>query len=321
MTVGTARVTVAAVGRALVVVAAVLVTMLLTACGGPSVSPAGTGGGTGAPLRVVATTTVLADLVRQVGGPHVTVESLVRKGGEVHTFDPAPSDVRRILESDLVFRNGLGLDDWLAKLVADSGSRAPVTALGENLPGVSYLEADAGSGHAANPHIWMNVGYARLYAARIADTLVAADPANAGDYHARAGAYDRVLADLDAQVRTTLGAIPAADRRVIAFHDAFPYFAAAYGLTIDGTIVNAPGQDPSAAQVARLVETIRSHGIRGIFAEAQFNDALATAIARDTGAAVVSDLYTDTLGAAPLDSYTAVMRWNLDRVRTALTGR
>jgi ABC-type Zn uptake system ZnuABC Zn-binding protein ZnuA len=316
-------VTLTRISRVLAAVAAV--TLLLAGCAaGPDGSGAagnGSGSPRGGPLRVVATTTVLADLAAQVGGPHVTVESLVRKGGEVHTFDPTPSDVRRILESDVVFRNGLGLDDWLARLVADSGSRAPVIALGENLPGVSYLEADAGSGRQANPHVWMNVGYARLYATRIADTLVAADPANAADYRARAAAYDRVLADLDAQVRTTLGAIPVASRRVIAFHDAFPYFAAAYGLTIDGTIVNAPGQDPSAAQVAKLVQTIKSNGIRGIFAETQFNDALASAIARETGAVVVSDLYTDTLGNAPLDSYTSVMRWNLDRVAKALTGR
>ncbi len=106
---------------------------------------------------------------------------------------------------------------------------------------------------------------------------------------------------------------------MISFHDAFPYFAAAYGLTMDGTIVDAPGQDPSAAQVSALVDTVNREGVRAIFAEAQFNDDLAQAIAGETDAVVVTDLYTDTLGDAPLDTYVAVMRSNVDRVVAALT--
>src|SRR5690349_15007125 len=110
-------------------------------------------------IPVVATTTILADLVHQVGGDRVRVESLVPKGGEVHTFDPTPSDIRRVTEARMVFRNGLGLDDWLGKLVADAGTNAKVVALAENLPGVQYLGGDH-VGEATNPHLWMNVAYA-----------------------------------------------------------------------------------------------------------------------------------------------------------------
>lgn len=269
---------------------------------------------TSAHLRVVATTTILADLVAQVGGPLVTVESLVPRGGEVHTFDPTPSDVRRLVEADLVVRNGLGLDDWLATLVQDAGAHAPIIALGEGLDGVTYLTEDG----VVNPHVWLDVAYARKYAARIAEALATADPADADALRATAAAYDARLAALDAEARSRLAAIPEADRTVLAFHDAFPYFAAAYGLTVDGTIVEAPGQDPSAAQVERLVAAIREHGIHAIFAEAQFNDSLARAIAGETGATVVSDLYTDSVGDAPQDTYEAVMRWNVDRVTAAL---
>ena len=120
--------------------------------------------------------------------------------------------------------------------------------------------------------------------------------------------------------RARLAAIPERDRTVISFHDAFPYFAAAYGLTIDGTVVDAPGQDPSAAQVDALVRAIRAKGIRAILAEAQFSEDLVRAIAEASGATVVSDLYTDSVGDAPLDTYEAIMRWNVDRIVAALGG-
>ena len=130
-----------------------------------------------------------------------------------------------------------------------------------------------------------------------------------------------MLADLDAKARTALGAIPAANRTVISFHDAFPYFAAAYGLTVDGTIVDAPGQDPSAAQVAELVSVIRDKGIKAIFAEAQFNEDLVRTIADETGATVVSNLYTDSVGDAPLDTYAGMMAWNIEQVAAGSRGR
>lgn len=298
---------------------AVTLALVVAACGGAAPSgdaPAGA-------LRVVTTTTVLADLVAQVGGSRVHVDSLVPKGGEVHTFDPTPSDIRRLGEADVVFLNGLGLDDWLAGLVADAGTKAPVVALGENLAGVAYLAngADASDGHpdeAVNPHLWLNVGYAAKYAERIGETLAMADPSGATAYLGGATAYAGILTDLDAELRAKMDTIPASDRTVISFHDAFPYFAAAYGLTIDGTIVASPGQDPSAAQVAALVRVVREKGVHAIFAEAQFSEDLARTIADETGATVVSGLYTDSTGDAPQDTYAGLMRWNVDRVLEVL---
>ncbi len=291
-----------------------LITLATAACGGGSPSgdvPAGT-------LRVVTTTTILADLVAQVGGARVHVDSLVPKGGEVHTFDPTPSDVRRVAEADIVFVNGLGLDGWLANLVTDAGTGAPVVRLGENLPGVTYLAGDGGDQAAVNPHLWLNAAYAAKYAERIGESLAEVDPANAAAYRDQAAAYGQTLADLDAELRSKIGAIPESDRTVLSFHDAFPYFAAAYGLTIDGTIVDAPGQDPSAAQIAALVRVVREKGIKAIFAEAQFSERLARTIADETGATVVSGLYTDSTGDAPQDTYAGLMRWNMARVAEVL---
>jgi ABC-type Zn uptake system ZnuABC Zn-binding protein ZnuA len=192
-----------------------------------------------------------------------------------------------------------------------------VIRLAEGLEGVTYLTGGQGNA-AVNPHLWLNVAYAAKYAERIAGALAAADPDHAADYEAGGSAYAKVLADLDAKARTTLGAIPAANRTVISFHDAFPYFAAAYGLTVDGTIVDAPGQDPSAAKVAELVTVIKDKGIRAIFAEAQFNEDLVRTIADETGATVVSDLYTDSVGDAPQDTYAGMMAWNIEQVARAL---
>lgn len=270
-------------------------------------------------ISVVATTTVLADLVRQVAGARAAVVSLVPKGGDVHTFDPQPSSLRAVAAAALIVRNGLGLDDWVVGLVANTGSRAPVVAAAEDLPDVAYLAGEGPPG-SVNPHVWMDVANASAMVAKIAAALEAADPAGTAAYAADEQAYRAQLASLDAEIRTQMATIPADNRTVVSFHDAFPYFAEAYGLRIDGTIVAAPGQDPSAGSMAELVAVIRRNHVRAVFAEAQFNDELARTISAETGIAVVSDLYTDTLGDPPLDTYTAVMRWNVNRVAGALGG-
>jgi manganese/iron transport system substrate-binding protein len=290
-----------------------VVGLVVGACGGTADD------GDAAGVPVVTTTTILADLVHQVGGDRVRVESLVPKGGEVHTFDPTPSDIRRVTDARLVVRNGLGLDDWLGDLVGDTGTQAPVIALGDDLPGVTLLAGEE-PGEAANPHLWMNVAYASSYAERIEEALETIDPEGTDAYRANLAAYQERLATLDEYAKSQLGGIREANRTVVSFHDAFPYFAAAYGLTIDGTVVDAPGQDPSAGQVAELVARIRQGGVKAIFAEAQFNPDIVDTIAAETGAAVVSDLYTDSVGDPPQDTYEGLMRWNVDRVVDALGG-
>jgi ABC-type Zn uptake system ZnuABC Zn-binding protein ZnuA len=290
----------------------VLAVVALAGCSAASVTPAP------GQINVVTTTTVLADLVRQIAGPRVVVTSLVPKGGDVHTFDPRPSSMRAVSSAALIVRNGLGLDDWVASMVTNTGTKAPILAAGEGLSGVTYL---AGRGAASvNPHVWMNVANTERMVERIAAELEGADPANAQAYAAGATAYEAQLATLDAELRARMATIPAANRTVIAFHDAFPYLADAYGLRIDGTIVAAPGQDPSAGSLADLVVTIRRDNVKAVFTEAQFNDELARTIAAETGVEVVSALYDDTLGDAPLDSYTAIMRHDVDEVVQALGG-
>jgi ABC-type Zn uptake system ZnuABC Zn-binding protein ZnuA len=303
---------------AIPVAVAFLVALVVAGCAGSEAPPSGRSP-EAATIKVVATTTILADLVSQVGGTRVDVTSLVPRGGDVHTFDPRPSSLRAVAGAALVVRNGLGLDDWLAGIVANSGTSAAVIAAAENLPGVTYLPGEGAPG-TINPHIWMNPAYAAEMASRIADALATADPAGAATYASGLAAYRQELAALDADSRVRMAAIPESRRTVISFHDAFPYFADAYGLRIDGTIVAAPGQDPSAGTIADLIAAIRADGVSAVFTEAQFNDELARAIASETGIAVVSDLYDDTVGDPPQDTYTGLMRWNVDRVTQALAG-
>ena len=288
-----------------------------------------------APLRVVATTTVLADLVGNVGGPHVAVTSLVPKGGEVHTFDPSPGDIASLAAADLVVTNGLGLDEWVRDLVQGSGTTATVIELAEDLEGVEYLageehgeeddhddpgheEPDGDHDEEFNPHLWLNVEYAGRYVGRIADALASVDPTNDEAYRANADAYGKELASLHASIGERIKALPADNRRIVSFHEAFPYFAAAYGIEVIGVVVEVPGQDPSARQIAALVEAIRSSGARAVFGEAQFDDRLARAIAQDAGVTVETRLYNDSLGDPPADSYIGMMKWNADRIEAAL---
>jgi ABC-type Zn uptake system ZnuABC Zn-binding protein ZnuA len=301
-------------------IGATLIALLTAACS--TAASAGPSDGSRTPqadaLRVVATTTVLADLVAAVGGTNVSVSSLVPKGGEVHSFDPTPSDMTKVAEAELVFMNGLGLDDWLGDAIADVGATAPVIRVAENLPGVEYLTDDEHHGDGPNPHLWLDVAYARAYVERIGDALATADPAQALLYFAGSAAYDAVLEDLDTWVRNETATIPEANRNVVSFHEAFPYFAAAYGLTIVDTVVDAPGQDPSAGEVADLIAAIEAHDVKAIFSEVQFSDDLVQTIAEETGAVVVADLYNDSLGDAPVDTYEGLIRWDTERITAAL---
>ena len=282
------------------------------AIGGPSAS----GQVSGQALTVVTTTTVFADMIRVVGGSRVFVTSLVPAGADVHTYQAKPDDVRAVAAAGLIVMNGLGLDDWLQETLTAASSHALTVRLGEDLPGVVLLPGDEPG--TENPHLWLDVTYARGYVTRIRDALAQADPAGAASYEANAGAYDAQLADLDAWVRSRVGTIPESDRKFVLFHDALPYFARAYGLTIVGVAVKAPGQDPSAGEIAALIDAIKASGVKAIFSENQFPTDLVDQIAHETGAKVVANLFDDSLGEPPVNSYVGLIRWDTDQLVAAL---
>src|SRR5260221_2511473 len=291
----------------------ILAVAVATACG-PSSSPAGSP----VPFGVVTTTTVFADMVRNVGGDLVAVSSLVPPNGDVPTFSPKPSDIRTLAGARLVVMNGLGLDDWLTRPIDSVGSHAPVLTRGVDLPGAEYQAGEAASGP-PNPHLWMNVAYAQGYVDRIATALAQADPAHAATYQANGVAYRARLGDLDTSVKAQILSIPAPNRRFVAFHDAFPYFARRYGLEIVGVAVEAPGQDPSAAYTAQLIGAIRAAHVKAIFSEAQFPPKLVQQLAQETGTTVVATLYDDSVGDPPIATYEAIIRWDTDQFVKALS--
>ena len=289
----------------------------LAACAASTTPAPSAGGSSGSPIVVLTTTTVFADMVRQVGGPNVSVTSLVPKGGDVHTFEPNPGDVQTVASARLLVMNGLGLDDWLEKIITNAAAAGtPVLKLGVGLSGVVLLPGETPG--TQNPHLFMDVKYAELYVDRIAAALRTADPSNAAGFDARASAYKTRLDALDASIRTRIATIPEANRKLVTFHDAFPYFAREYGITIVGVAVEAPGQDPSAAYTAQLVDAIRKAGVKAIFSENQFPAKLVDQLGAETGAKVVADLYDDSIGDPPVDSYEAVIDWDVNQLVAAL---
>jgi ABC-type Zn uptake system ZnuABC Zn-binding protein ZnuA len=295
-----------------VVAAAIAGCLIVVACS--SQKPAG--GASPGTIRVVATTTVFADFVRSIGGARVVVDSLVPKGGDVHTFDPRPSDVARVADAQLVVANGLGLDEWLAKLATDSGTKALILRMAESVSPDRYI-VEAGI---PNPHLWLDPDDATTYGRAIAAALTQLDPAGASSFAENAKAFGGQMAALKQWGRDLVGALPADRRKLIAFHDALPYLARAYGLGIAGVILKAPGQDPSAADIATLVDAIRANHIRVVVSEVQFSDKLARTIANETGATIVSDLYDDSLGDPPIDTYEALVRYDLEHLVAGLKG-
>jgi ABC-type Zn uptake system ZnuABC Zn-binding protein ZnuA len=291
----------------------VLCGLLVTGCGAGSSGSSSAGAGR---LPVIATTTVFAEMVQQVGGDLVEATSLVPANGDVHTFEPRPSDIQKVATARLLVMNGVGLDDWVERTITNaSASGTPLVKLGERLPGVDYIGGEDGG---LNPHLWMDVKYALLYVDRIEVALATADPAHAFAYKSQAAAYKTRLTDLDSWVVQQIATIPPADRKLVAFHDAFPYYARAYGITIVGVAVEAPGQDPSAGETAALIDAIRAAGVKAIFSEAQFPKKLIDALAAETGTTVVADLYDDALGDPPITTYEAVIRWDTEQLVKAL---
>jgi ABC-type Zn uptake system ZnuABC Zn-binding protein ZnuA len=278
--------------------------------GGSPTAPTG-------PLPVVTTSTVFGDLIRNVGGGLVAVTSLVPAGADVHTFEPKPADLRAVSAARLIVMNGLGLDDWLRDTITNAAAAGtPLVELAVGLPGVQMLPGEEPGEQ--NPHLWMAVPYAILYVDRIEAALRAADPANTEAYTRQASAYRDRLGALDTRVRERIGTIPPADRKLVTFHDAFPYFAREYGLEVVGVAVDAPGQEPSAGEIAALIQAIKGAGVKAIFSESQFPTALVDQIAAETGATVVADLYDDSLGDPPVTSYEALIEWDVDQLVKAL---
>jgi ABC-type Zn uptake system ZnuABC Zn-binding protein ZnuA len=300
-------------GRSAGLLAAVV--LIVVACGTSGAASSAAPGPSTDPdaVRVVATTTVLADIVRSVAGSRASVASIVPAGVGPEDYEPKPGDARKIADAQLIVSNGVGLDNFLDRLLDSTGSgSAQRLVLGEGLPAI---EVDG----EPNPHFWLDPTIVRDgYVPKIVEALATAAPHDRATFEANAAAYAKELTALDEELQAQVATIPAANRKLVTFHDAFPYFARHFGFELVGVVVSNVGQEPTAAELAALVQTVKDANVKAVFSEAQFNPKLAQTLADEAGVRVVSNLYNDALGPPPADSYAGLMRWNVQQIVEAL---
>lgn len=280
----------------------------------------------GAPVRAVATFSILGDLVRQVGGSHVEVATLVGPGSDVHTFSPAPGDARTLARADIVFVNGIGLEGWIDRLIRASGTKAPVVTASRGVATIADSDPHEHAGHdhgEVDPHAWQNVANVKVYVANIRDGLSKVDPAHAAEYASAAAAYTEKLDALDRDVRAALARIPAQNRRIITTHDAFGYFGAAYGMTILAPQGLSTDSEASPRNVAAIITQIRREHVPAVFLETVTDPRQMERIARETGARVGGEVYSDALSRpdGPAPTYLAMIGFNVRAFETALAPR
>jgi len=295
---------------------------LSAACGGSESRTSVSGSG---PVHVATSISVFADMVRQVGGDRVTVLSLIPPGADAHTYQPAPKDVKRLGDARAVFVNGAHLEESLKGVIENNvPKQAKVVELSAGMQAINFENEPVGpepakkgqaaedEGEGGNPHFWLDVRFARRYVERIRDTLVEVDADGRATYIANSDRYLKQLDELDTYIRSAIETIPPDQRKLVTFHDAFPYFAKAYGLAIVGYVVRAPGRDPSAQDIKTLGDTLRRQKVRAVFKEPQLNARLLDRAAKDAGVKV-DVLYSDAL-TGDIKTYVDMMRRNADTI-------
>jgi len=269
------------------------------------------------PLPVVASFSILGDVVAQVGGDRVAVQVLVGPGSDAHVLQPTPAQARQVAQARLVVSHGLGFEGWMPRLLRAAGFKGRELRVAEG--GAAPLKAAPAQGghghhhhHGIDPHTWQDVSRVLQWLPRIAQALCEADAAGCDGHRQRAEAYGARLRSLDADIRAQWATVPAADRKLITSHEAFGYYAAAYGVRFLAPQGLSTEAEASARGVAQLVRQIRAEGIRALFVETIADPRLIEQIGRETGLKPAGRLYSDSLsppdGAAP--SYEALMRHN-----------
>lgn len=332
-------------------VALLLLSLLAAACGAAGGSAPGAGQTASVPsaatsaatsteartdgetLTVVATFSILGDLVRNVAEDRVEIATLVGPGADAHTFEPSPADNQVLLGADVIFENGLGFETWLDGLYESSGSGARRVVATEGMEGLIEAgehEEEGGEGHAEegeghgeyDPHVWHDVTNAIYMVERIRDALAEADPRNAAVYRANAEEYIGELRALDEDVRGRTSALLENRRKLVTSHDTFGYFARRYGFEVVNTAlgVTTEESEPSAAEIAQLIREIEGAGVPAVFTENVSNPGVLERVAQETGAEVALPLYTDALGepGSEGETYVEMERYNADTIVEAL---
>jgi len=262
------------------------------------------------PLRVVTSFSILGDLTEQIGGAHVSVQSLVGPDGDAHVYDPRPKDLRTLMQAGLLVRNGLGLEGWMDRLTGAADFKGRVVVASERV--VPHTMKEDGGAIATDPHAWQDPHNGGLYVQAIAEGLAEADPANAARYHEAAAGYAARIAAMDTWIETTLAPIPASQRRIITTHDAFGYYGARYGVEFLSAEGISTESEPSAKAIAALVRQIKREQVRAVFIENMTSPRMAQMLVRETGAILGGTVYSDALSPpnGPAPTYLAMLRHN-----------
>lgn len=289
----------------------------------------------GGELNVVASTGIIGDLARQIGGGRVNVATILPANADPHTFEPAPQDVGLVDGADIVFVHGLDLDAWTETIIENAGDGLTVVTVTDGITTTGFdghehdhsdeesdEEHDHEHDHDVDPHVWFDPTRTAQMVANIAAALTEIDPDGADGYATRLSAYQTQLTELDGQIFERIGLIPEDRRVIVTNHEALGYYADRYGLEIVGTVIPGMSVDaePSAQDIAELLEIIAEHNVAAIFTENTINPALSEELAAQAGINVVASLFTDSLGDAEsgADTYIGLMRYDTQVIVEAL---
>jgi len=259
-------------------------------------------------MKVVATTTFLADLAQNIAGEKAEVISLMPTGGDPHLYDPIPGDAKKIAEADVILRNGLTLEGWLDELIENSGTRANIYTLTEGIIPIKSVDYE----DALDPHAWMDVKNGIIYTDNILRALQESQPEDRTYFEAQHAAYKAILLELDEEIKAKITQIPSSKRVLVTSHDAFRYYGNAYGLEVVSAMGTSTDAEPTLEDLAHLSEQVKENGIPSIFIESTINPEIMEQRANDLGIKIGGKLFADSLGdeESGADTYVKMLRQN-----------
>ncbi len=267
---------------------------------------------------IVATTSIIGDVVAHVGGDGIDLTTLMAAGQDPHSYEPAAQQLTAVADSDLIFVNGWDLEENLIQNLGNIGGDVPLVPISAGIEPLPFKGNEA----VADPHVWFDVANVKQWVETVVESLSTLDPANAALYAANAAAYQTELDELDSDIRADIDSIPPEQRKIVTNHGAFNYFAAAYGVQVVGTVIPAMSgmAEPSAGEMADLIAAMDGAGVCTIFTETTLSDTLAQTLVDELDGCeqtAVRKLYTGAIGTpdSGADSYIGMMRANVEQIR------
>jgi zinc/manganese transport system substrate-binding protein len=273
--------------------------------------------GSNDPVDVVATFSILGDLVQHIGGDRITLHVLVGANSDGHVYQPTPADARLLREAELVIANGLGFEGWIDRLIQASGYQGAVIIAST---GIVPLNSVGGHEQQPDPHAWQDLANVRIYIDNILKSLSKVAPEHQQYFAANAATLIGEIDALEKKIQMAVAVLPVAARTIVTSHDAFAYFGKAYGFRFIAPVGISTDSEASATDVARLIEQIRRDKIHAVFVENITDQRLLTRIAHETGATIGGTLYSDALSdsSGPATTYIRMMSHNLETITAAL---